>query len=246
MPRIPTHIVTIARRTLRELFRSALDVLAPPRCPACGLDSDGLCAGCAHRLESRHGPCCERCGEPALPMVPCVADHARITGLAWARAAFAYRGTAADLVHRLKFARDPAALRFLVARMAKVAESCRSGSRRRCSVVAVPLHPRKLRRRGFDQAAALAAGVAHRLGLQFEPGVLARVRETLPQGDPRVLSRERNISGAFAVVRPRAVEGRSVWLVDDVTTSGATARACAKLLREAGAAEVGLLTAAHA
>ena len=72
---------------------------------------------------------------------------------------------------------------------------------------------------------------------------MARTRETLPQGDPRVVSRANNVDGAFAVMKAREVMGRNVILVDDVFTSGATARQCALVLRVQGAAAVAVLTA---
>ena len=107
----------------------------------------------------------------------------------------------------------------------------------------VPLHRARLRQRGFDQAAWLARRVAARLRLRVAVGALARVRATRPQGDPLVTSRAGNVRGAFAVRRAGAVDGRDVLLVDDVFTTGATARACARLLRAAGAQSVSLLTA---
>jgi predicted amidophosphoribosyltransferase len=110
-------------------------------------------------------------------------------------------------------------------------------------LVPAPLHAARRRERGFDQAEWLARAVAARLGLDVACGVLARRRATLPQGDPRVTSRSANVEGAFAVVRLRAVAGRSVVLVDDVLTSGATARACAEQLLAAGARDVSVLTA---
>ena len=82
-----------------------------------------------------------------------------------------------------------------------------------------------------------------RLQMPVFDGVLVRQRATLPQGDPRVTSREGNVEGAFVVRRPRRIAGRRIVLVDDVFTSGATGRACAGLLREAGAAEVAMATA---
>lgn len=232
-------------RLWRETQHALLAILAPPHCAACGAPGTELCAACAHRLMRRVPPWCETCGEPLLPEAPCPVDHRRIAGLAAARSAFAYRGAGADLVHRFKFARDAAARHFLIRGLARVAPVL-TGSRRRTVLVSVPLHPRKLRRRGFDQAAQLARGLAERARVRFVPGVLRRVRETLPQGDPRVLSRERNVQAAFAVVRPRPVVGASVWLVDDVSTSGATGRACARELLAAGAREVVLLVAAWA
>ena len=233
------------RRLLREGQRALLDVVAPPHCAACGGFGTELCSACAHRLVRRRPPWCRLCGEPLLAESLCQVEHRRIAGLAWARAAFAYRGAAADLVHRFKFTRDAAARAFLIAGLVRCAPGIES-SRRRTIVISVPLHPRKLRRRGFDQAAMLARGLAEGTGLRFVQGVLRRTRETLPQGDPRVLSRERNVADAFAVARPRRVAGNTVWLVDDVSTSGATARACAQGLTAAGARAVGLLVAAWA
>ncbi len=116
----------------------------------------------------------------------------------------------------------------------------------RClALVSVPLHPRKLRSRGMDQAAWLAEGLTQRAGITFLPGVLRRMRETMPQGDPRVTSRAHNVADAFGLRRPRAVRGKRVILVDDVYTSGSTARECAALLRAGGCREVLLLTAAR-
>ncbi|HEX5053856.1 MAG TPA: hypothetical protein VFZ65_18905 [Planctomycetota bacterium] len=107
----------------------------------------------------------------------------------------------------------------------------------------MPLHASRRRQRGFDQAEWLARQVGSRLRLEVAAGVLARTRATLPQGDPRVGSRQANIEGAFRLVRPARVVGRRVVLVDDVFTSGATARCCAAIVRAAGAAEVAVLTA---
>jgi len=117
---------------------------------------------------------------------------------------------------------------------------------RRGVLVSVPLYARKRRRRGLDQAAFLADLVAMRLGLVHVPGALVRRRETLAQGDVRVTSRQQNVAGAFAVRRPRAVAGKQVVLVDDVMTSGSTARECARMLLAAAARQVVLLTAAVA
>ena len=109
--------------------------------------------------------------------------------------------------------------------------------------MSVPLHRARRRRRGFDQAAWLALGIAKRLGLRAATGVLVRTRAPRPQGDAMVLSRTDNVRGAFAVREPEAIRGRSVLLIDDVFTTGATARTCAKLLKDAGARSVALLVA---
>ena len=161
----------------------------------------------------------------------------------WARTAFGYAGTGGRLVRGLKFQHNLAAGRFLVAAMARHVRSTAPRHLREHVIVPIPIHPLRLRRRGFDQAVWLAIRLAQRLGLPAEPRLLRRDRPTLPQGDPRVVSRLRNVAGAFSVRSPVRLPGRRVLLVDDVATSGATAAECARVLRRAGARSVALVTA---
>lgn len=176
----------------------------------------------------------------------CIADHRALQGLEFAHAPFRYVGTAGALVRRLKLDAEFAALPILVAAMAGTARLWTMAPWHRALLVPVPLHRRRRRARGFDQAHLLAMGLGQRLGLPTAAGVLARRLPTLPQGDPRVTSRAANVAAAFEVARPRPVVRRNIVLVDDVFTSGATARACALALRTAGAAAVGLVTACRA
>jgi ComF family protein len=112
-------------------------------------------------------------------------------------------------------------------------------------LVPVPLHPRRRRERGFNQAELLAAALARGSGLAVAPGVLVRRKDTSPQAGLSSAARRRNVSGAFAVRQRPKVVGRTLVLVDDVSTTGATAVACARALRQAGAAEVRLVTVAR-
>lgn len=143
----------------------------------------------------------------------------------------------------LKFTGDPAALQ-LAARAVALRLRDLEPRPSRCALVPVPMHPRKRRRRGRDHAAWLAAEIGELTGARLLVGALRRVHDTVPQSDPRVTSRAANVAGAFAIARPRAVRGRRIVLVDDVSTSGATARECAAVLTAAGAARVTLLVAA--
>jgi len=113
-------------------------------------------------------------------------------------------------------------------------------------LVPVPLHPRRRLARGFDQAADLTLQLAERLGLE-RLSVLRRTRWTPPQGAPDAAARGPNVAAVFALrARPAArLAGRRVWLVDDVVTSGATARACARVLLEGGAEAVSVLALAR-
>jgi ComF family protein len=112
-------------------------------------------------------------------------------------------------------------------------------------LVPVPLHPRRLRERGFNQSELLARALGRRAGLAVAPEALVRRKETPPQTGLTAAARRSNVSGAFAVRRRGRVAGRVVVLVDDVVTTGATARACAAALRAAGSTDVRLVTAAR-
>ena len=112
-------------------------------------------------------------------------------------------------------------------------------------VIPVPFHPRRLRWRGFNQAALLAAEVARRLDCAVDVTTLTRIRHTPPQTAQDLDTRRRNVRRAFVVRRPRAVSNRRVLLVDDVMTTGATANECARTLLDAGARAVDVFTLAR-
>ena len=120
-------------------------------------------------------------------------------------------------------------------------------------IVPVPLHLSRRRERGFNQSELLAAGLVRALGKQrggaapqVAKACLRRTRATPPQTGLSVASRRENLRGAFEVVKPDAVRGRVIVLVDDVMTTGATLSACARALKRAGAARVMGLTLARA
>lgn len=239
-----SNSLVVVRRAVRELWRAAVQVVLPSACAACGVPADGLCAVCLAHLQRRTGPACERCGERLAAFgAGCGGDHRALRNLVRHAAPFAYAGTGGALVRRFKLDADPGAGRWLARAMAGAWRPFHQGAWRRALVVPVPLHRTRRAERGFDQAEWLARAVARALGLTVAPAVLVRVRSTLPQGDPRVTSRLANVEGAFRVARARRVAAARVLLVDDVLTSGATLRACAALLRDAGAHEVAAVTA---
>jgi ComF family protein len=113
-------------------------------------------------------------------------------------------------------------------------------------VIPVPLHPRRLQWRGFNQAALLGVEVARRLGCTVDVATLARVRNTPPQTMQHGAERRRNVRGAFVVTRPQRIANRRLLLVDDVMTTGATLNECARILLAAGARKVDVFTLARA
>jgi len=235
------HLRVVVRREWRQFSSAVLDALLPAVCPACRAPGEGVCDVCRRALVLRAADGCRRCGEPLGPDGRCHAEHRPLRGISQLLAPFRFVGTGGRLVRRFKLDGDAEAGRLLARAMADRLRA--AGLGQRAVLVPVPLHRARRRRRGFDQAAWLARRIARKLGHRDGEGVLARDRATLPQGDPRVLSRTANLRGAFVVRCPERVVGRTVVLVDDVFTTGATARACARLLRQAGARAVVVLVA---
>ncbi|MGH0036164.1 MAG: ComF family protein [Myxococcota bacterium] len=214
----------------RDLLSGLRDLLWPPSC-----------AGCAALQDCRDRVLCRRClaavGAPLRVPAP--------EGLASCWAASEFREPAEAWILGFKYPRpgllslDPSPGLAVAALVRRAAAAAAGPAPDR--VVPVPLHPLRLRRRGFNPAASLAAEVARVRGGRLEPTRLVRTRDTPSQTGLDRRARRRNVHGAFAA--RGSVAGR-VWLVDDVVTTGATLAACGRALREAGADEVAAVCAA--
>ncbi len=229
---------------VKTAARGLLDLFLPPlshagdRAQTVGLDADSW-----SRIVFLEDPVCDGCGAPweydPGPGVRCAACTARPRAFDRARAACLYDEHSRDLILKLKHA-DRTDLSGLLARW--LSRAARPLLAEADIVVPVPLHRWRLLRRKYNQAAEVARPLARMHGLAFLPDALARVRDTETQGGKSASGRRRNVAGAFAVsprLRDR-LDGRRVLLVDDVLTTGATAHACARALKAAGAATVDL------
>ena len=210
-----------------------LDILLPPACAACALPGSPACAACLEALEPLAPPWCGGCGAPVpIPVDRCPVCRGRIAG---ARQAVAYTGPAPALVSALKDGRRRALAPVMAAVIASRCPPPPLGA----ALVPVPLGPRRLRERGFNQSLLLAQELS-RVWRRPVVDSLARRREGADQRGARATARARQASGAFAPAGRDQVP-RTAWLVDDVHTTGATRADCARALRAGGARSVGAI-----
>lgn len=113
------------------------------------------------------------------------------------------------------------------------------------SLIPVPLHKKRLKQRGFNQAEEIGKILSESLGIPLLKNILIRVKETLPQAELKAREREENIKGAFAIIHKNSIERKKILLVDDVYTTGATLEECAKILKFSGVKEVWGITVAR-
>ena len=231
------------------MLRQILDLLFPRRCGVCGEPGPAvLCGRCRSAFQVIRPPICPLCGCP----LPSPAGHCadcRRDGVAFtaARSPALYAGTLRAALHRLKFDGRRELGPILGAILADFVRR-ETAIGHPDLVVPVPLHPTRRRERGFNHAELLAAPVAEALGCPLIPAVLERVASTPPQSTLTCARRRANVRGAFGVRAAAAtgIRGRTVLLVDDILTSGATAAECARTLLAAGATEVRVATLARA
>ncbi len=229
----------------------ALDLLLPPLCLACGAAVDRmgtLCADCWQRASFIEPPACACCGSPfevdegpgalCAPCLDAPPDYDR------ARAAMRYENVGRDLVLGFKLSDRTYAASALARWMVRSGGELLAESD---LIAPVPLHRRRLFTRRYNQAALLAGEIGRQADRPVIWDVLERTRATKTQTRLSAAARTANVQGAFRV-RPRRaeqVQGKRVILVDDVLTTGATADACARTLRDAGAAQIFVLTLAR-
>jgi ComF family protein len=228
-------------------FAALLDLLLPPTCAGCDAlvaEPGQLCAACFRGLDFITDPVCERCGRPfassAEAGAPCVFCIRRPPPWGQARAAFRYDQAARDLILPLKHADRTEIAETLARHMQRAG---RVLLERAEVLVPVPLHRWRLLHRRYNQAALLAAALARRVGRPCVPDALRRVRSTASLGPLSALRRDALMQGAIDVRpgRAGAVTGKRILLIDDVLTSGATARACTRALLDAGAVCIDVL-----
>jgi len=231
----------------------------PPLCASCRAptraeDEEALCPACRVRLPWLANLGCRLCGD-AEPLRDetlcsnCVRKRGRRSPLLACTAALAFEGEAERWIYRIKYpvrglgGLDPGARAVL--RDWTRACAARAPGPLPDWIVPVPLHPRRLRERGFNPAALIARELARETGAHFAPRALVRLRDTPSQTGLDRAGRRRNVEGAFACRKGLWLPD-SLWLVDDVVTTRSTLEASARALRRAGAKRIAAVCLARA
>lgn len=228
------------------MFNKFLNILFPVSCRICRKPSTDhrttpICSECWEEVLQYKGPACLKCGVPLSSSLPSTCggclkdeppfDHARSFGL--------HNSTLKEAVNLLKF--------HGIKRLSKpLSEKINGMALPHVDLLLpVPLHEKRIRQREFNQSALIGKHVAKHLGVPMIVNSLIRKRNTIPQVGLSAKERRKNIRNAFSVNKAGLIKGRRVMLVDDVFTTGATARECSKVLNKAGAKEVYVITLTH-
>lgn len=226
--------------------------LFPAKCPVCGgvlLPREALVhTKCMKRLKFIKEPVCMRCGRPveetAEYCVECetlISKQGKLIGWDSGRCVFPYHGAVKDALWNLKNKGTREAVRFFGTQMAECQKAYLDGLNPDC-IVPVPLHLKKQRQRGFNQAELLAEVLAVQRGITLLP-LLIKQKQTADQKSLSAEERKRNLRQAFEWNEALSLEGlpETVLLVDDVFTTGSTLTACASVLKQHGVQKVGFL-----
>ena len=230
------------RSVLERLGTSALELLFPPRCVGCDVEGSFLCASCTTELPCLELPYCQRCAQPLRRGELCERCEASPLDIDGIRAPYLMEGVIRECVHRLKY-RNLRALGPVLGEL--LSEQVQALPHSPDVVIPVPLHPRRLGARGYNQASLLAREIGKHLSLPVVEKALTRRRDSPPQAaSSGYEERLRNVMGSFEA-QGGSLEGRRILLIDDVCTTGSTLSACAVALKAQGASSVWGLTLAR-
>ena len=234
---------------MKPLLNAFMDVIFPRTCAGCGREAGGqsghLCWDCLARLEWIHPPFCQICGDPlegevALPVV-CAGCAARLPAFERARSVARFRGVLRTTLHDFKY-RGATWLNRDLAALLRACYEIYFAKAGLDTITYVPLYPARERERSYNQALLLARGLAAVCPSLTLRACLRRVRPSPSQTHLTAGERLANVQAMFSIRAPRDTAGRRILLVDDVMTTGATVNECARTLKQAGAALVGVLT----
>src|SRR5579884_2165534 len=223
---------------LKSITSRLLDLVFPPQCILCQCTGSPLCSTCLSTLRPPSKARCQHCHTMLLANGLCRQCRQRPLLLSGLRAFSIYQGPLRTRIHALKY-EDNRRLAEPLGRL--LAETYTRYKLQADILLPVPLHPTRLRERGYNQSALLAYTCALQLGIPYRDDLLIRQRATTPQVGLSFQERLRNVAGAFqpaVTFTTEALAQRRILIIDDVCTTGATIEACAAPLFAAGARSV--------
>ena len=216
---------------LRQVAEFAVDLVYPKRCAGCDRRGTWLCDGCRRALPLFKPPWCDRCGVPGTYLrCKCRSTPGNLEKV---RSVGPFDGWLRNAVVQFKYQGEWGRAAHLGELLASAVEQLQPFD----ALVPVPLHPTRLRQRGFNQSLLLARSAGELLGVQVLE-MLGRTRRTQAQVGLKAEERVQNVAGAFALQPNASITGLSVVLIDDVITTGSTLSACARELISAEATSV--------
>lgn len=225
-----------------QLAWGILDWLYPPRCGGCNRLYSRWCSHCREQVRLVQPPLCERCGKMIQAGRICAECHSSSPAFAALRSWAVYEGGLRHAILRLKYEGDLALGEILARPMLELLQTLGWDFE---LVIPVPISLARKKERGYNQASLLALPIALGWGAAYRPEALKKVRDTPSQVGLTVAQRRQNVLDAFEA-QEKFVSGRSVLVVDDVTTSGATMEASSRALKNAGTRQVFGITLARA
>lgn len=239
-------------QNLKKIFKSIEYYIFPPQCPYCDKVINGtqiLCDDCFNRIRFITGNKCYRCGRPLPQSYPsddgkllCPKCMSKRPVYDMIRSVFIYDSFSREAILKLKYAHRSDLRHFFVNYMMRAGLDLFDKSD---LIIPVPMYWKRRIRRKYNQATVLAELIAKNTCIPHSAVNLCRIRHTQSQTRKSAKDRQKNIKNAFILKKPEQIKGKSILLIDDVVTTGATVSSCAKLLKKNGAKAVYVLTIAQ-
>lgn len=236
------------------MISSIISLLYPPLCLVCGkrdnLRNQDLCADCLKKLKKRSPPFCVKCGRqlPGDPNIEISCNDCKKDAPCFDRAfsVFYYNGILKELVHNFKY-KKMTSLGQEFAQLTVDFMKDHDIAKDSDLVLSIPMHPARLFKREINPSHILAKTIAKKLCLDYSASLLKKIKNTAPQSRLSRSERIENLKGSFSLKRNAGsyIKNRDILLVDDLFTTGSTVNECARLLKEASAGHVEVITLAR-